>query len=219
MKRVEREAAQRAFDEDAIDVIVATNAFGLGIDKAGVRWVLHADTPPTLDEYYQEIGRAGRDDLPAAATLFYDPADIARQKFRTGAPSEEERLLARSRLEMMRTFCETTACRRSHVLSYLGEPFEPPCHRCDNCDKRDTQPVDTSPTYLPGAVVHHHSWGRGTVMQSDQDIVTVLFDTAGYRNLSLELIAERGLLTTGPARPSTDMPAVRSTSADRDVRP
>src|SRR4029079_11814879 len=119
MKRVEREAAQRAFDEDAIDVIVATNAFGLGIDKAGVRWVLHADTPPTLDEYYQEIGRAGRDDLPAAATLFYHPADIARQKFRTGAPSEEERLLARSRLEMMRTFCETTACRRSHVLSYL----------------------------------------------------------------------------------------------------
>jgi ATP-dependent DNA helicase RecQ len=203
MKRSERDAAHDAFTADEIDVMVATNAFGMGIDKADVRWVLHADAPQSLDEYYQEIGRAGRDGRPAEAVLFYRPEDVGRQRFHAGSADDEEHRLARSRLETLRTFWETTACRRSLVLSYLGEPFDPPCGRCDNCDKGKTGASDqSSHPYAAGSVVLHRSWGRGTVMQADAGQLTVLFDSVGYRNLSTDVVEEEGLLV--PASPAAE---------------
>jgi ATP-dependent DNA helicase RecQ len=269
-----RDEAQEAFmDPDGeVDVMGATIAFGMGVDKPDVRFVFHHDVSESLDAYFQELGRAGRDREPAVSKLFYRPEDLGRRRFfasgkldratlervarvveavgepidagalreelgmgrsrlatvlhrlqdahvvdvsdagevvaipgtdlgeglREAAADEIDReRFERSRVEMMRGYAEHFTCRRAFLLAYFGEPFEPPCGNCDNCDAghgvADRFEDDDAP-YESGERVHHPEFGDGTIQSIEAGIVTVVFDRVGYKTLSEEIIVRRGLL-------------------------
>ncbi|MEQ8817469.1 MAG: DNA helicase RecQ [Thalassobaculum sp.] len=124
----------RFVSEDGI-VMVATIAFGMGIDKPDVRFVVHVDLPSSVEAYYQEIGRAGRDGLPSTVTMLYGLADISqRRRFidQSEAP-EEQRRVEHQRLNALLGVCETTECRRRALLRTFGEELDKPCGNCDVC--------------------------------------------------------------------------------------
>jgi ATP-dependent DNA helicase RecQ len=116
-------------------VMVATVAFGMGIDKPNVRFVAHLDLPKSMEGYYQETGRAGRDGLPANAWLAYGLGDVVamRQMIDGGEASEERKRLERQKLDALLGYCESTACRHQTVLRYFGEDHPGDCGACDNC--------------------------------------------------------------------------------------
>ncbi|MDD2966497.1 MAG: DNA helicase RecQ [Desulfovibrionaceae bacterium] len=131
----ERSLAQEDFRHDVCQVIVATVAFGMGIDKPNVRYVLHADMPRSMEAYYQETGRAGRDGSPARCVLFFDAQDIA-QLLRFAAAEEDEtrRDAAKAQIYAMLDFVQTDCCRRKSLLAYFGEDYaEHNCGACDVC--------------------------------------------------------------------------------------
>ncbi|MDQ2584080.1 RecQ family ATP-dependent DNA helicase [Saccharothrix yanglingensis] len=270
MKAADRDRVQDAFMSGRVDVVAATSAFGMGIDKPDVRFVAHASAPGSLDAYYQEIGRAGRDGDPARAVLFYRPQDLGLQRFlqsrridRDGvaglaafigehpglrvtelaresgtsrrriaswvnllegtgavevakgrfrlvedparaadlAAEEAERLqrLDKSRIELLRAYAETRACRRQHLLGYFGEVLERACGNCDTCWSGDAGTgVSLNPEYPAQSRVHHAEWGEGTVVHSEADRITVLFGEVGYKTLSLEAVHAADLLGRHP---------------------
>ncbi len=125
---------QRFLREDGI-VMVATIAFGMGIDKPDVRFVAHLDLPKSLEGYYQETGRAGRDGLPAEAWMAWGLADLVqlRQFIVQGESGEERKRVEFAKLEALVGYAETTACRRQRLLAYFGETLDAACGNCDNC--------------------------------------------------------------------------------------
>lgn len=131
----ERREVQTLFRYDQIDIVVATIAFGMGIDKPNVRFVVHHDLPKTIESYYQETGRAGRDGMPARALLLYDPADSARlRSWITDALTEAQQRIEHHKLNHMLAFAEATHCRRQILLRYFDEVYEQACGYCDVCD-------------------------------------------------------------------------------------
>jgi ATP-dependent DNA helicase RecQ len=132
-----RERNQDRFLKDEGVIMAATVAFGMGIDKPNVRFVAHLDAPKSLEAYYQETGRAGRDGLPADAWMTYGMADVtALLGLLEGANIEErQRRIERQKLDALLGFCETASCRRQVLLGYFGEHEHPPCGNCDNCLK------------------------------------------------------------------------------------
>ena len=134
MENAQREQVQRAFQRDNIQVVVATIAFGMGINKSNVRFVAHFDLSRSIEAYYQETGRAGRDDLPAEAVLFYEPADYAwLQKILLEEPESPQRDIKQHKLEAVGEFAEGQTCRRLVLLNYFGENRQKPCNNCDIC--------------------------------------------------------------------------------------
>jgi ATP-dependent DNA helicase RecQ len=292
MSAKQRGPLQDDFMAGRFDVIVATSAFGMGVDKPNVRFVFHYDAPHSIDAYYQEIGRAGRDGERADAVLFYRPEDLRIHKFFAGgsriaqnhvqrfveafedaqgpldeqaiedatglsrtkimrllsrlsemgavectgegaslAPSpgedkaaeaaaiieeaaaEEERLheAELGRIERMRAYAELLSCRREYLLSYFGEKSAARCDFCDNCERTarpEASPeperpplrkpvrreVDDMPEFPPHTRVFHSEWGLGVVESIAGDGITILFDTAGEKTLSLRVVRERRLL-------------------------
>ncbi|WP_211232948.1 RecQ family ATP-dependent DNA helicase [Solirubrobacter soli] len=267
MRSHERDEVQERFMDGSLDVVVATTAFGMGIDKHDVRWVFHAEVAESLDAYYQEVGRAGRDGEPADIVLFYRSEDVGLRRFFAGghvevdeiahvldavrraghlgadalqhrtelshtklasalarledagavhvrtdgevervddAPAdavlrateaeEMRRSFDRSRVDMMRAYAESNDCRRAFLLSYFGEPFEPPCGRCDNCEAGRVHKPPADVPFPVGARVVHGQWGEGVVQRYDDDALVVLFDEAGYKTLALAVVREREIL-------------------------
>lgn len=265
-----REEVERAFLSGASDLVVATSAFGMGVDRPDVRLVVHAGPPPSLDAYYQEAGRAGRDDEPAIALLVHAVGDLALNRYLRsgGAPrpatlravlaavreepgdrkdvasragvaartvtrvlavladvgAVEERdgrwhpvgqaspaqvlaavaedrerrtALDRTRVELVRTYAETSDCRRRVLLELLGEEHPERCGRCDACDAGTAQEVRSS-TFRTGQGVRHAELGEGTVSVVEEGRVTVLFEDSGYVTLDEELVVESGLVTALP---------------------
>jgi ATP-dependent DNA helicase RecQ len=269
--KTRRERQRRFMEDDGIDVMVATIAFGMGVDKPNVRWVFHHDVSESVDSYYQELGRAGRDGEDAEAVLFYREQDLGLRRFfasggvkddelhqvaqalvvqpepvrpkelvdelplsdtklatavqhleeagfanvlddgrieverdqdliaaveRAGEAEQHRQAFDRSRVEMMRAYCETDGCRRAFVLGYFGEGYEPPCGNCDVCERRgdDVAREELDGPFAVGDRVKHAEWGGGSVGQVEDGQVTVVFDTVGYKTLGLAIVAERGLL-------------------------
>jgi ATP-dependent DNA helicase RecQ len=279
LAKAERDTVHARFlDGDC--VVVATIAFGMGIDAPHVRFVLHADPPESLDAYYQEFGRAGRDDEPAEAVLFRTRQGPGGRRFFAGtaelpvdvlatvaaaaqaavepiplsslaavAKASESRLTVavdrlqrvgavevvddgcvawtgdtsvdelveqaaanheryrttdRTRAEMMQRYLDTDRCRWRTILGYFGQPTDENCGHCDNCDPgpvadgvvesvADEEQPFPQPFPL-GAQVIHATFGTGDVVAYDGDTMTVLFDEAGYRSLSVELVRAGNLL-------------------------
>jgi ATP-dependent DNA helicase RecQ len=266
----DRAEVQEKFFAGRLDVVVATSAFGLGIDKADIRTVVHAGVPASIDEYYQEIGRAGRDGEPAAAVLVHDPRTIRIPRMlaaRTSlgdetlqkvvdaienacgevaltdltdaaavsghavervvnelaelgfvdltgsgrrlvvaprkrlpppaelteqleAENKRQQAVLASRLNAAREYAESTRCRRSELLAYFGESYEPPCDNCDNDDieKKSAKKASTHPKISGGTPVHHWLWGDGQLMSRDDHEVLVYFDSVGYKHLTASVM-------------------------------
>ncbi len=136
-----RNTHQRKFLREEGVIMVATIAFGMGIDKPNVRFVAHLDLPKSMESYYQETGRAGRDGLPANAWMTYGLGDVVsmRQMLDSGDAPEERKQVERRKLDALLGFCESTGCRHQSILRYFGEQHDGNCNQCDNC----LEPVDT----------------------------------------------------------------------------
>ncbi|WP_104990460.1 DNA helicase RecQ [Deinococcus sp. NW-56] len=131
----ERNTAQERFLNEEGLIVVATVAFGMGIDKPNVRFVAHLDLPKSLEGYYQETGRAGRDGLPSTAWMVYGLADVVnvRRMLAQSAAPEDVRRVEAAKLDALLTYCEAATCRRQVLLSYFGETLPEPCGNCDVC--------------------------------------------------------------------------------------
>jgi ATP-dependent DNA helicase RecQ len=201
-----RADAHRHFRDDARVVIVATSAFGMGVDRPDVRCVIHAQLPGTVEAYYQEAGRAGRDGLPARCVLLHGPGDVAIQEFFNqqsveSVPAEmreEWQKHRQDQLDLMRRYAYGAGCRQQAIMDYFGDAEKLPhgCGRCDNCQTPDAAPVDgktqeTVRILLSGAARLGGRFGASQLT----DLVTGS-DTAQIRRYKHEQLPTYGRLSS-----------------------
>ncbi|MFO7720771.1 MAG: RecQ family ATP-dependent DNA helicase, partial [Gillisia sp.] len=175
MSSEERSAIQEDFVNDRTPIIVATIAFGMGIDKSNVRWVIHYNMPKNIEGYYQEIGRSGRDGLPAHTLLFYSFADIIQlRQFIKGTPTEDFQL---AKLERMQQFAEALSCRRIALLNYFGEHFSEDCGNCDICK--------APPKYFDGTLLAQKVCSAVSRLREQEALGMVLDVLRGSQNAAV----------------------------------
>jgi ATP-dependent DNA helicase RecQ len=168
----ERTKVQEDFINDRVKIVCATIAFGMGIDKSNVRFVIHYNLPKNIEGYYQEIGRAGRDGIDAKALMFYSFADVVQlRKFTEGASNEEVQI---SKIERMQQFAEATSCRRKVLLSYFGEELSKDCGNCDICKN----PLE----FIDGTVIAQKALSAVFRANEGEGINTIVDVLRGSRN-------------------------------------
>lgn len=169
MTEKQRAANQEDFLFDRKPIMVATNAFGMGIDKSNVRFVIHAQIPKDLESYYQEAGRAGRDGLPSEAILLFRPQDLQVQRFFIEQSEGDEAHQRRQydKLKIMERYANTDQCLQQFILDYFGQTGTAPCGRCSNClDDRESVDVTIDAQKVLSCVVRlHERFGKGIVAQ------------------------------------------------------
>lgn len=135
LSKNERNKNQEDFINDNIDIMIATNAFGMGIDKPNIRWVIHYNMPQSVENYYQEIGRAGRDGEKSECILLFSPGDVHIQKYLIdiGVENPERKLFQHKKLQHMIDLVYSNSCYRKTILSYFGEHYVENCNNCSNC--------------------------------------------------------------------------------------
>ncbi|WP_028375300.1 DNA helicase RecQ [Leeuwenhoekiella sp. MAR_2009_132] len=171
----ERTSVQEDFIYDKTQVVCATVAFGMGIDKSNVRWVIHYNMPKNLEGYYQEIGRAGRDGLKSNALLFHSYADVLQLKrFTQGAANEE---VQNAKLDRMKQYAEATTCRRKILLSYFGQFLEEDCGNCDVCKN--------PPQFFDGTVIAQKALSTIARAKETQPIGTLIDVLRGAKNAAV----------------------------------
>lgn len=186
----ERSAIQDKFLNDEIQIIVATIAFGMGIDKSNIRWVIHYNMPKNIDGYYQEIGRSGRDGMPADTILFYSFADVIMlRKFAEGSDNKTYQL---AKLERMQQYCEALSCRRQALLGYFGEHITEDCGNCDICK--------SPPKYFDGTLIAQKVCSAVARLQEQEALGMVLDVLRGARNAQVYDKGYQNIKTFGVAK-------------------
>ncbi len=186
----ERSQIQEGFITDRTQIICATIAFGMGIDKSNIRWVIHYNLPKNMEGYYQEIGRSGRDGLPAETLLFYSYGDVIQlKKFAENSGNKEVQL---SKLERIQQYTEALSCRRKILLSYFGELVEKDCGNCDVCKN--------PPTFFDGTILAQKILSGIYRLQEKEALGTVVDFLRGSQNAAIYDKGYHHLKTYGVAK-------------------
>lgn len=190
MPTSQKEAVQRDFLNDDIQIICATVAFGMGINKSNVRWVVHSNMPKNMECYYQEIGRAGRDGLPADALMFYSFGDVAT--LMSFAKDSGQAQVNIDKLRRMQQYAESSVCRRRILLSYFNERYECDCGNCDVCND--------PPERIDGTIICQMALSAIARVKECEGVTTIIDVLRGSRRMEITAKGYDKLKTYGVGR-------------------